>query len=91
MEIISPLKLSKRIRNIPIHEITLVQDINYSHRFEYPRIKLEVNNKKRIESPANSFPVYAYKMRQSILQFFASKNIPVEIKSDKEDEMDILN
>lgn len=92
LQIVSPLKLEVNRRVIHhFNEIILIKDIYSAYPYGYPLLKFYFNNKKQIETPKNSFPVYSFSERRSILKYFNSKGIPIEILSEDEKEINILS
>lgn len=78
-----------------IHKYDEIVSIEYhNHVSEHipPTIQLIFSNTKRkIMLPSNSFPVFFLKKRKAILKFFNAKGIPIEIKSYRNRDDDILS
>lgn len=80
----------KKIR-IAHDNISLIKFFHQSARFSYPYVQFVINHKKvKVDMPSNSFPIHSFKKRRTILRFFESKGIPIEIISDFEKDWTIL-
>jgi hypothetical protein len=84
-------RLRKNKVKIAHDNISLIKFFHQSARFSYPYIQFEINHKKvKLDMPSNSFPIHSFKKRRTILRFFESKGIAIEIISDFEKDWTIL-
>lgn len=91
ISVIYIFRIFNRIKTYDFNSIEKVIYINYRHANDYPRIKFLIQNKPKIELPSNTFAVFSFNQRKRILNFLYLKGVPIEIKSDKEKELNILS
>jgi hypothetical protein len=91
IEIVYIFRIFSRVKVIQFSNIVQVRYIYHTHTYATPTIQiLEKGFKTKLDLPSNSFPVYVFKKRGKILLFFKMKGIPIEIVSEREKDLSIL-
>lgn len=86
------LKIKKRVKITDYKEIKLIHYTHMGGEGGRPYIVLQIReeNISRFIKPHNSFIMNSFLKRKEILEFLATKNIPIQIQSDFDEDKTIL-
>jgi len=83
--------LQKRKKIISYRQITSIRYTDKHSKYSLPTITLEYNSKGKLSLPSNSFSIFSYKKRQTLLKFLNSKGLLIKIISELDKDRKILD